>query len=499
VAVAVGVAGVLPPLILLALGRAQGSAGVESLGWFLVGMPSALFASRCAFRLESIGRERAAAGAAGATGWLFLGAIAVSYVARLVPGALGMAIACGAFAAAVYVLQREFNRNVGGAAPVAASGTVVATPIDAPGDPGAGAVARAIPAGLSAGGPEVAPEGKSQAPKRGAGSPGWGLGLGIFALVAWLVPILGSVAGVVGLVLSARAIRGRRHGMAIAGTIVCGIGVTLSVIHGLLTALVTLSGDPASGDAPPAPRLGGAPAGLERRELRLTAAMVSGSWVERDLLIDDPFEWTGSAAVLGEHEGELILVTNAHCLGLRELAEADDDRRPEVARYDLVVRFPSGRELPVRRFKWHADGVDLALVTVGASGLVRGTDYVCVAFDDGATPEQGAEVVAVGAPLGIFEGSMTFGRISAFREDRLGETGFRWIQTDAAINHGNSGGPLFLCRQDRYVCIGFNTRKWVEPGVEGLGFAIPASILRSNRFSDWCPASASDVQRLLGN
>ena len=164
-----------------------------------------------------------------------------------------------------------------------------------------------------------------------------------------------------------------------------------------------------------------------------------------------------------------------------------------------MVRFPSGRELPVRRFKWHADGVDLALVTVGASGLVRGTDYVCVAFDDGATPEQGAEVVAVGAPLGIFEGSMTFGRISAFREDRLGETGFRWIQTDAAINHGNSGGPLFLCRQDRYVCIGFNTRKWVEPGVEGLGFAIPASILRSNRFSDWCPASASDVQRLLGN
>lgn len=78
--------------------------------------------------------------------------------------------------------------------------------------------------------------------------------------------------------------------------------------------------------------------------------------------------------------------------------------------------------------------------------------------------------MAIGNPLGKdFLGSVTTGVISAVNR-KLDEGKISYIQTDAAINQGNSGGPLV---NSRGQVIGINTAKIGQNGVEGLGFAIP--------------------------
>ena len=67
-----------------------------------------------------------------------------------------------------------------------------------------------------------------------------------------------------------------------------------------------------------------------------------------------------------------------------------------------------------------------------------------------------------------YQGTVTFGRISAFRE----LDGVPVIQLDAAINHGNSGGPLMVERDGLYYCVGVNTWGTSDETIEGIGFAI---------------------------
>lgn len=84
----------------------------------------------------------------------------------------------------------------------------------------------------------------------------------------------------------------------------------------------------------------------------------------------------------------------------------------------------------------------------------------------------GDPVIAVGNPLGIGE-SVTSGIVSGLNRNIMESPYDEFIQTDAAINHGNSGGPLFDMKGE---VIGINTAI-VSPtaGSAGLGFAIPAS------------------------
>ncbi len=89
-----------------------------------------------------------------------------------------------------------------------------------------------------------------------------------------------------------------------------------------------------------------------------------------------------------------------------------------------------------------------------------------------ALPAVGDSVMAVGSPLGL-EGSVSSGIVSALRI----ENGRRLIQVTAAINPGNSGGPLV--NADGEV-LGVTEMKVVGTGVEGLGFAIPATVVCSD-------------------
>jgi serine protease Do len=112
---------------------------------------------------------------------------------------------------------------------------------------------------------------------------------------------------------------------------------------------------------------------------------------------------------------------------------------------------------------------DLAVLKIEAKDLTPAE------FGDSDALNVGDSVVAIGNPTGLeLFGTTTAGIISAINrnvtiEDRV----MTLLQTDAAINRGNSGGPLI---NDYGQVIGINSAKLADGEIEGLGFAIPTSI-----------------------
>ncbi|SDD85724.1 serine protease Do [Paenibacillus sp. UNCCL117] len=123
---------------------------------------------------------------------------------------------------------------------------------------------------------------------------------------------------------------------------------------------------------------------------------------------------------------------------------------------------------------------DLAVLEMDGSGIKQVAE-----FGDSDALQPGETAIAVGNPLGVgFAPTVTKGIISWPKQTipvSLGREGeLDWemevIQTDAAINHGNSGGALV--NLDGKV-VGINTLKVAGSGVEGLGFAIPINQAKS--------------------
>ena len=108
---------------------------------------------------------------------------------------------------------------------------------------------------------------------------------------------------------------------------------------------------------------------------------------------------------------------------------------------------------------------DLAVIKIDKTGLTAAE------LGDSDSVEVGEFAMAVGNPLGM-QSSITAGVISAVNRDVTDSDGktYTLIQTDAAINSGNSGGALV---NSKGQVIGINTLKVSATGVEGMGFAIP--------------------------
>ncbi len=146
-----------------------------------------------------------------------------------------------------------------------------------------------------------------------------------------------------------------------------------------------------------------------------------------------------------------FVLTNAH------VVEAADE---------ITVKLNDKRE-----FKAKVIGsdrrTDIALLKIEAAGLPA------VKFGDPNRLKVGEWVIAIGSPFG-FENSVTAGIVSAKGRSLPQENFVPFIQTDAAVNPGNSGGPLFNMRGE---VIGINSQIYSRTGgFMGLSFAIPIDV-----------------------
>lgn len=133
----------------------------------------------------------------------------------------------------------------------------------------------------------------------------------------------------------------------------------------------------------------------------------------------------------------------------------------------ITVTLPDRKEYTARLVGRDAAS-DLALLKITAPGPLP-----FVHFGDSTRARPGDWVVAIGNPFGL-GGTVTAGIVSAVhRSTGLGSAADRFIQTDAAINQGNSGGPMFNLAGD---VIGINSQILGSStgGNIGIGFAIPA-------------------------
>ncbi len=122
----------------------------------------------------------------------------------------------------------------------------------------------------------------------------------------------------------------------------------------------------------------------------------------------------------------------------------------------LTVRMSDGKELPADVVGFATGGVDLALLKINNS-----RKFPTIKLGNVSSTKVGDSVYAIGTPLYEFNhNTLTNGLVSGIREDG------NWIQTNAAINHGNSGGPLV---NDRGELIGVNTSILRADVVDGNG------------------------------
>ena len=156
----------------------------------------------------------------------------------------------------------------------------------------------------------------------------------------------------------------------------------------------------------------------------------------------------GSGFIISE---DGYIMTNAHVVG-----GADG----------ITVRLTDKREFKARVIG--ADKrTDVALLKIEASGLPKITQ------GDSNALKVGEWVVAIGSPFG-FDSSVTAGIVSAKGRSLPQENYVPFIQTDAAVNPGNSGGPLFNLKGE---VIGINSQIYTRNGGSmGLSFAIPIDV-----------------------
>ena len=134
---------------------------------------------------------------------------------------------------------------------------------------------------------------------------------------------------------------------------------------------------------------------------------------------------------------------------------------------EIIVNFTDGSKLKVVKILGHDPKTDLALLKVEPKQPLK-----AASFGDSSKMRVGDWVMAIGNPFGL-GGTVTVGVISATKRDINSGPYDDFLQTDAAINRGNSGGPLFNMEGE---VIGVNTAI-ISPtgGSIGIGFAVPSN------------------------
>jgi Do/DeqQ family serine protease len=181
----------------------------------------------------------------------------------------------------------------------------------------------------------------------------------------------------------------------------------------------------------------------------------------RDFFGDSPFGYRdrlekslGSGVVVSS---DGYVLTNNHVVG---------DVRAEVS-----VTLPDKREVPARIIGVD-EATDLAVLKIDARNLTA------LPWGDSSKLKVAEWVLAIGNPFGVLNQTVTLGIVSATGRSLAGRLANYedFIQTDAAINRGNSGGALVNARGE---LVGINTAIFSETGgYQGVGFAVPSNLVK---------------------
>ena len=161
-----------------------------------------------------------------------------------------------------------------------------------------------------------------------------------------------------------------------------------------------------------------------------------------------PFRGQGSGFIVSD---DGLILTNAHVVrDVKEVTVKLSDRREFKAK--VLGSDPT---------------TDIAVLRIDAKGLPT------VRLGDPQQLQVGDPVMAIGSPFG-FEQTATQGIVSAKGRSLPGDAAVPFIQTDAAVNPGNSGGPLF---DGTGAVVGINSQIYSQSGgYQGLSFAIPINV-----------------------
>ena len=222
----------------------------------------------------------------------------------------------------------------------------------------------------------------------------------------------------------------------------------------------------------------GAPSSFADLTQQLQPAVVNISTRQRvKVQQNNPFAGTPFGDLFGGGQGGSPQTREAQSLGSGFIISADGyvvtnnhvitaDGQGEVE--SITVTTPDGTEYPAKLIGKDAAS-DLAVLKIS-----RPTAFPFVKFGDSRKARVGDWVIAIGNPFGL-GGTVTQGIISAvYRNTGSGSAYDRYLQTDASINRGNSGGPMFDMAGN---VIGINNAIFSPTGGSvGIGFAIPAEI-----------------------
>lgn len=168
-------------------------------------------------------------------------------------------------------------------------------------------------------------------------------------------------------------------------------------------------------------------------------------------------EGQGSGIIISK---DGYIVTNAHVIGNSKTAKAT-----------VLINSDTSKKEYEAKIIGLDTKTDLAVLKIEANDLIPAE------FGNSDQVAVGSSVLAIGNPAGVdFANSLTRGIVSAVNRTTVSESGnVNYIQTDAAINQGNSGGALLdMCGR----VIGVNSKKVTMETFEGMGFAIPSNTVK---------------------
>lgn len=258
-----------------------------------------------------------------------------------------------------------------------------------------------------------------------------------------------------------------RYAYAITGAMLLG-GAAIAV-----TTSSNVGAQVAQNEGLQAAAPAGAPASLADMVEKLQPAVVNISTKQR-VKVQNPFAGTPFGDLFGQGQGGQPQTRQAQSLGSGFIISADGyivtnnhvvSAGAEGASVEQITVTLTNKEEYTAKLVGRDPATDLAVLKITAPKPLP-----FVKFGDSSKARVGDWVVAIGNPFAL-SGTVTAGIISALHRG-TGGTYDKFIQTDASINQGNSGGPMFDMRGN---VIGINSQILSPSGGNvGIGFAIPS-------------------------